>query len=135
MTTYKIVRNIVKILASPCLCKITWWIIVGLSLWHCSSLSPIYARSHGSLDKEYSTVICLQLNYWFWLFSNTISTAEVTWYQAKSIRVQRIWMEQQRVNDTITNLEATYNQKKCILVMWWEEKFINIILTSYFTLL
>jgi len=51
--THKVVRNIIITLLSPWLpYNITWWIIVRLSLRHCSSLSPIYTRSHGSLYKE-----------------------------------------------------------------------------------
>lgn len=51
--THKVVRNIIITLLSPWLPhNITWWLIVRLSLRHCSGLSPVYTRSHGSLYKE-----------------------------------------------------------------------------------
>jgi hypothetical protein len=51
--THKVVRNIIITLLSPWLPhNITRWVIVRLSLRHCSSLSPIYTRSHGSLYRE-----------------------------------------------------------------------------------
>jgi len=49
--THKVVGNIIITLLSPWLPHITWWIIVRLSLRHCSSLSSVYTRSHGSLYK------------------------------------------------------------------------------------
>lgn len=51
--THKVVRNITITLLSPWLPhNFTWCIIMRLSLRHCSSLSPVYTRSHGSLYKE-----------------------------------------------------------------------------------